>query len=258
PHRLYGHVPAREVYSTGRWLADVEREIGAARAAGKLPVIVGGTGLYFKALLKGLSPVPDIPPEVRAYWRVEAGRLGAEGLYAVLQGCDSEMAGRLAPSDVQRLTRALEVFHATGRSLARWQEQQGRAVLDANACAMFVAEVKREELYRRLDRRFLTMIEGGALDEAAALMHLGLDVSLPAMRAIGVRPLLRHLRGDCTLADAIAEGQGETRRYAKRQTTWLRSHMISWNALETQQMERTKHEVNDLIRSKLDLPPHRA
>ncbi len=258
PHQLYGHVNAGEAYSTGRWLAEVEREIGAAREAGKLPVIVGGTGLYFKALLEGLSPVPDIPDDVRAHWRDEAARVGAQGIFRHLQERDPVMAERLKPGDTQRITRALEVIDATGQSLAYWQSQSGTPLLDEAACVKIVATLDREALYGRLDQRFLAMLEAGALDEAAQLMALGLDESLPAMRAIGVRPFIRHLRGHCTLDVATVEGQMETRRYAKRQLTWARSNMITWNCVDAQHIERTKHEIHKMIRSKLDVLDPRA
>ncbi len=233
PHYLYGHVPASDAYSTGRWLKDVGGAIGAAHAAGKLPVIVGGTGLYFKALLEGLSPVPEIPADVRAHWRDQAARVGAEGIFRHLQERDPVMAERLKLGDTQRITRALEVIDATGRSLAHWQSQSGTPLLDEAACVKIVAVLDREALYARLDQRFLAMLEAGALDEAAQLMAPGLDGSVPAMRAIGVRPLIRHLRGDCTLDAAIIDGQMETRRYAKRQMTWTKSNMITWNRLDT-------------------------
>ncbi len=257
PHRLYGCISASEVYSTGRWLGDVERELAAAREADRLPVIAGGTGLYFKALLEGLSPVPDIPPNVRRHWRVEAARIGAEGIFRDLQERDAAMAQRLNPADTQRITRALEVIDATGHSLAHWQKQSGQPLLDEARCVKIVAELGRDELYQRLDKRFQSMIETGALEEAAALIELCLDEKLPALRAIGVRPLIRFLRGECTLAEAAVEGQAETRRYAKRQMTWVRSNMITWNHKNAQYMERTKREIHKMIRSRLDVPaPH--
>ncbi|MDZ4790140.1 MAG: tRNA dimethylallyltransferase, partial [Hyphomicrobiales bacterium] len=178
-------------------------------------------------------PVPEIPADVRAHWRDQAARVGAEGIFRHLQERDPVMAERLKLGDTQRITRALEVIDATGRSLAHWQSQSGTPLLDEAACVKIVAVLDREALYARLDQRFLAMLEAGALDEAAQLMAPGLDGSVPVMRAIGVRPLIRHLRGDCTLDAAIIDGQMETRRYAKRQMTWTKSNMITWNRLDT-------------------------
>jgi tRNA dimethylallyltransferase len=228
PHRLYGTVPAGEAYSVGRWLEAAARAIEAAKLEGRLPILVGGTGLYFKALLEGLAPVPDIPPEIRADWRERAKALGAEGLYRELAACDPAMASRLKPSDPQRLVRALEVIDATGISLGEWQGGNASPVLPAETVAKLVIAPEREALYAAIDARFDAMIAAGALEEVRALAALGLDPGLPAMRAHGVRELAAYLGGACSLEEAVVKAKTETRRYAKRQTTWLRRFMQDW------------------------------
>lgn len=233
PHALYGHIPSREAYSVARFLEDAAEAVAAARAAGRAPIVVGGTGLYFNALLRGLSPVPPIDADVRARWRAEAERVGAVALHEVLAFRDPVMAARLTPSDTQRIVRALEVFEQTGRSLADWQQEQGTPMLDPKQCELFVLDVDREQLHARADARFDGMMAAGALDEVRALADLTLPPSLPAMRAIGVAPLLQALRADLPLADAVAIAKRDTRRYIKRQQTWLKKHMITWKHIKT-------------------------
>jgi tRNA dimethylallyltransferase len=230
PHALYGHVPAREAYSVGRWLEDVRRVLDQARAEGRRPIIVGGTGLYFRALLEGLSPVPAIPEDVRAHWRAEAVRLGAVGLHAVLAARDAEMAARLRPSDPQRTTRALEVLEATGVSLAVWQTRTGTPVIVPDETERMLVLRDRQELFQRCDARFDSMLAAGGLEEARRLLALDLDPMLPAMRAVGVPPLLLMLSGQLDKADAIARAKQDTRHYVRRQLTWISRHMSAWNS----------------------------
>jgi len=239
PHALYGFVDAAESYSAGRYAADVDRVLADARRAGRRPIIVGGTGLYFKTLVEGLSPIPAIPEEVRAHWRAEAADKGAAHVHGVLTERDAEMARRLAPGDTQRIVRALEVLDATGMSLAEWQRLPRAPVLDLAETIPLVVSVDREELSRRIDWRFLTMVEQGALDEVLQLKTLDLDPTLPLMTALGVRPLLRHHAGELSRDEAIAAGQAETRSYAKRQVTWARGNMIAWRYVETHEIERS-------------------
>ena len=235
PHLLYGHVPAAEAYSAGRYAREAAAAIAEVRRAGRRPVIVGGTGLYFRALLQGLSPIPEVPADVRAHWRTEAQRLAPEALHASLTARDPEMAARLRPTDPQRVTRALEVLEGTGRSLAYWQDQPGEPVLAERDTIRLVVMPDREELYRRCDTRFGQMMAQGAMDEVGILARLNLEPGLPAMRALGVAPLLQLLAGELTKQAAIETASAETRQYAKRQLTWLKSNMHSWRSLSTQE-----------------------
>jgi len=238
PHALYGFVDGGDAYSAGRYATDAGRALGEARERGLRPIIVGGTGLYYKALLDGLSPMPAVPEDVRARWRGEAAAEAPGGLHGRLRDLDPRMAERLAPGDTQRILRALEVLEASGVSLLEWQQGPRAPVLDATDTVRLVVSPPREELYRRIDRRFEAMVQVGALEEVAKLAALGLDPALPIMNALGVRPLLRHARGGIGLEEAVAAGQTETRQYAKRQLTWARSNMIAWRWLEEQEIER--------------------
>ena len=226
PHRLYGTVDAAENFSVGRWIEAAGRIIGEATAAGLLPILVGGTGLYFKALLEGLSDIPAVPAEIRTRIRAEAEGESPQALHARLGAVDPQTAGLLRPSDPQRIIRALEVLAATGRPLAEWQKA-GRSdpLLDAQGSPAVFLAVDRPVLRERIDRRFETMMAEGALDEVRQLAARGLDPSLPAMRAHGVPGLIDHLQGGMPLAEAIAKGQRDTRAYAKRQETWFRHQM---------------------------------
>lgn len=227
-HDLYGTVGAAESYSVGHWLADVALAIETARGEGSLPILVGGTGLYFKALLEGLSPVPEIPAETRELWRERSQSLSAEGLHHELLVRDSVMAGRLGPNDKQRVLRALEVIEATGVSLAEWQETSGTPTLGTEGVLQLVVAPEREPLYAAIDARFDRMVEDGAIDEVRALVDLSLDPGLPAMRALGVRELAAHLAGATTLEEAVTKAKTESRRYAKRQMSWTRRFMADW------------------------------
>jgi tRNA dimethylallyltransferase len=232
PHKLYGHAPAGESYSVARYVEDAAAAVREAQLGGLRPILTGGTGLYFKALLEGLSPIPPIADEVRAHWRAQAAALGGPALHAVLAPRDSEMAERLAPTDTQRIVRALEVLEATGRSLAGWQRQPGLPVITEPVTKLLVSR-SRGELHARADARFDDMMEAGASAEAAALGRLGLDPALPAMRALGAAPLIAAARGELSLEDAVSQAKAETRQYIKRQETWFRKHMISWQSIMT-------------------------
>lgn len=244
PHLLYGHVPAAEAYSAGRFAREAAAAIAEVKRAGRRPVIIGGTGLYFRSLLQGLAPIPEIPDDIRAHWRAEAQRIEPEALHGLLAGRDPEMAARLRPTDPQRVTRALEVLDGTGRSLAFWQGQPGEPVLDECETVRLVAMPERDELYRRCDARFAQMMEQGAVDEVTALAQPNLDPGLPVMRALGVAPLLQLLAGKLTENEAVEVASQETRQYAKRQLTWLKSNMRSWKPVNTKQMECI--ELSDL------------
>jgi tRNA dimethylallyltransferase len=247
PHALYGHVGGGEAYSAGRFLADAARAIAEARAADRLPIFVGGTGLYFKALTEGLAPVPPIPPATRQRWRAEAARIGAAGLFARLAASDPETASKLRPTDTQRLTRALEVLEATGVGLSVWQRRRGEPLIDIARAARFLAAPDRDALYRRADARFEEMLRAGALAEAAVLISKKYDAELPVMHALGVRPLARHLAGEIGLDAATGLAKTETRQYIKRQLTWVRRNMIAWKSIDAQEMEMTGDDNLSLI-----------
>jgi tRNA dimethylallyltransferase len=232
PHRLYGHRDAAINCSVGTWLEDAAAALVEARSAGKLPIFIGGTGLYFKALLRGLSSVPPVPGEIREAVRARLARDGIEALHAELKRRDPVMGERLKPRDRARVARALEVIEATGRSISDWHAHGLPPLLaPANVTAVFLAP-ERAELYARIDRRFERMLVGGALEEVAALANRGLDPILPAMKAHGVPALIRHLRGEVSLKEAAAVGAQDTRHYAKRQFTWFRHQLpeFVWTA----------------------------
>ncbi len=233
PHALFGFIDGDDAYSTGRFLTDIAGVLAQAREDQRRLIIVGGTGLYFKALLDGLSPVPHVGDDVRHHWRETALRLSPAELHGVLAGRDPEMAARLRPSDPQRVTRALEVLDATGRSLAVWQATPGTPLLDADACERVALLPDRATLFARADARFHAMVGSGALDEIARLGARGLDPARPIMRAVGVPQLLSHWRGEIGLDAAVLEAQLATRRYIKRQATWVKNQMIAWKVLQT-------------------------
>lgn len=228
PHRLYGVLDAAESCSAARWAALAAQEIATARAAGQTPILVGGTGLYFHALLEGLAPVPEIDPEVRARVRETLAREGAPAAWRRLAARDPAMAARLAPADSQRVARALEVIESSGRSLADWQREAAPPALAGVAVERLVLELPRAALNARCDARFDVMMARGALDEVRRLAARRLDPALPAMKALGVPPLLRLLEGEIDEAAAVAEAKLQTRRYVKRQTTWMRNRFADW------------------------------
>ncbi|MEA2982796.1 MAG: tRNA dimethylallyltransferase [Alphaproteobacteria bacterium] len=232
PHRLYGHVDAAENYSVGRWCRDARAALDEAKSEGRVPILVGGTGLYFKALTQGLSAVPPTPPEIRAMVRARCDAEGAAVLHAELSRRDPAMAARLKPGDRMRIARALEVLEATGRSLADWHRDGLPAILDPDQALKIFLAVDRAELHRRIDARFDAMLAAGALDEVRALTARGLDPMLPAMKAHGVPWLRRHLAGEISLKEAAEGGKQDTRRYTKRQATWFRHQMPGWTWVE--------------------------
>ena len=228
PHRLYGHISAREHYSVGRWLEDVQRVLVEIEQLGRRAIFVGGTGLYFNALTRGLSPMPRIDDAVRAHWRAEAHRRPPQELHAELARLDPLTASRVRSSDPQRIVRGLEVIQSTGRPLASWQAESGPPLLAEGSWRGLVIAPPRETLYSRAESRFDQMMARGALDEVRTLRGLQIDPDLPAMRALGVAPLMKHLDGEVSYDAAIELAKTQTRQYIKRQLTWLRRYMISW------------------------------
>jgi tRNA dimethylallyltransferase len=228
PHRLYGHVDAAENYSVARYLADAALVLADAAAAGKLPVFVGGTGLYFKALTHGLSRIPPIPSALREAIRRRISIEGAATMHAELARRDPQLAARITPGDRTRIARGLEVIEATGRSLDAWNKDNSAPLIAAAQAVRLFLDVPRGELVGRIDRRFDAMLAAGALDEVRALAARRLDPLLPAMKAHGVPGLIRHLNGEITLDEAAAQAKRDTRHYAKRQGTWFRHQLADW------------------------------
>lgn len=228
PHRLYGHVDEAENYSVGRWFVDARAVLAEIRAAKRAAIFVGGTGLYFKALLTGLAAIPPIAPEIRAALRERLAGEGIEPLYRELQARDVATAARLMPRDRSRILRALEVVEATGRTMDDWHRDGMPPLVDSERATKIFLDVERSELVRRIEARFAAMLKAGALDEVRALDARGLPETLPAMKAHGVPWLRRHLRGEISLAEASEGAIMDTRRYTKRQVTWFRNQMKGW------------------------------
>lgn len=221
PHRLYGVRPAAEAGSVAWWREAALREMAAAR----LPILCGGSGLYLAALAEGIAPIPDPGPAARAEARQRLAAEGPAALHAALAAVDPATAARLRPSDSQRLARAWEVWAGTGRGLAAWQAERGTPA--PYRFAALLLDPPRDALRAAIARRFAAMLEQGAVAEAQALLALGLDPALPAMRAHGVPELGAYLRGEITLAEAGRRAELVTGQYAKRQTTWFRHHPLA-------------------------------
>ncbi len=224
-HLLFGHVDGAINYSVGRYLEDAAVALEKLRAEGRLPIFVGGTGLYFKALTQGLSDIPHVPKDVRAELRARADGMTAAELHAELAARDPLMAAQLRPSDPQRILRALEVRAATGRSLASFQGAKRAPPLDAKSCIAVFLVPDRIALQEAIERRFTAMLKSGALEEVRALRARRLDPNLPVMRALGVPHLLRHLDGEIDLEEAARAATRDTRAYAKRQFTFTRHQL---------------------------------
>ncbi len=228
-HALYGIAGVHEAFSVARWVQAAGDALAEIRARGQVALIVGGTGLYFAALLKGLSPIPEIHPTIRAEARLMLAQYGNERFHALLAARDPAMGQRLDTGDSQRLVRAWEVIEATGQSLDEWQKLKGTPVL-TGAMARFVLKPNRDWLKAQIGRRFEQMMAQGALEEVRALGEI--DAALPAARALGVPQLRAHLRGEMPLEHAVERAVTETRQYAKRQMTWFRNQMPDWTGIE--------------------------
>jgi tRNA dimethylallyltransferase len=251
PHRLYGALPGSERCSAARWQAMALEEIRAANAAGRVPIVVGGTGLYLRALMEGLADIPPVPASIRAWSRDLQASVGSPGLHALLAERDPETAARLKPGDTQRLLRAMEVLEATGRSITAWQSDPVAGPPAGLRFLPIVVDPPREALYATCDGRFDRMIELGALDEVRALMALGPPPDLPVMKALGVPELSSYLRGETDLPAAAAIARQSTRRYAKRQGTWFRHQLAivhGCHVISTQYSESLKPAVCNIIR----------
>src|ERR1700676_1666734 len=225
PHRLYGHVDAAVNFSAGAWVTDAAKVLAEAHAQNRLLIFVGGSGLYFKALTRGLSAVPPIPTEIRESVRARLERDGVEALHAALAQSDPASAEGLKPRDRTRIARALEVVEATGRSLTDWHRHGLPPLLPPGTFSALFLAPDRDQLYARIDARFDAMLKAGALQEVERLAGRNLDPLLPAMKAHGVPALIRHFKGEITLEEAAAVGRADTRHYAKRQFTWFRHQL---------------------------------
>ncbi len=231
PHFLYGHVALEAEYSAGAWLRDLVRVMEQCRARDLRPIITGGTGLYFKALTEGLAPIPPIPPEIRARAEAELQRLGLARLHAALAARDPETAAALDRANPVRVLRAWEVLEATGTGLAEWRRATAPPLLPLDRTMAIALTPPRPWLHARCDARFDAMLNEGVLDEVADVMALGLDPSLPGMKAAGAPDLMAHLAGQLSLDQAVTRAKTATRRYAKRQLTWMRNQMFRWQVL---------------------------
>jgi tRNA dimethylallyltransferase len=227
PHHLYGVADAAEAWSVGRWLAAAAEALDAIAGLGRPAIVVGGTGLDFRALTQGLADIPPVSERIRERVQALWDTAGEAGVRERLTAADPAAEARIAPGDRQRLVRALAVAEATGVALSEWQARTPARVTVADARAV-VLEPPREALYARCDARLAAMLEAGALKEAARLRARRLDPVRPAMKALGVREFIAHLDGVLSLADALTAAQQETRRYAKRQTTWFRHQAADW------------------------------
>jgi tRNA dimethylallyltransferase len=228
PHRMYGFVDAAEDYSVGRWCRDVEKALKEIAGQGRVPILVGGTGLYFKALTTGLAAVPPIPAAIRADVRGRLQREGAPALHGELSLKDPPTAQRLMVNDRSRIARALEVVLATGRPLSEWHKEGMPALMAPDKAVKIFLTCERKQLVHRIETRFAAMLRDGALDEVKRLAARKLDPLLPAMKAHGVPWLIRHLNGEISIEEAAAGAIMDTRRYTKRQVTWFRNQMKDW------------------------------
>ena len=246
PHHLYGMADAAEAWSVGRWLKQAQEALAGIAARGRPAIFTGGTGLYFSALTCGLAEIPTVSAALRDTVTDRFDTQGEAQFRADLGERDPRSAARISPGDRQRLIRAACVLEATGVPLPHWQTGD-RATLAPGGWTGVVLEPPREVLYARCDARLQAMADGGALDEAAALLARGLNPALPAMKALGVREFADALQGRLTLAEAVAAAQLQTRRYAKRQSTWFRNQTRDWARIQALDAEADWAALRALI-----------
>ncbi|WP_425373625.1 tRNA (adenosine(37)-N6)-dimethylallyltransferase MiaA [Notoacmeibacter ruber] len=233
PHHLFGHVPPSQTYSTGQWLRDVQ-DLLSGPLANRPVIFVGGTGLYFRALEGGLSEMPAVPDAIRESWRVRLKEEGPETLHSQLDEIDPLAAAAIGARDGQRIVRALEIFEATGVPLSEHQKKKGPSLLEPARTRRIVMLPEREWLRQRIADRFRIMISEGAIEEVRHLLSLDLDASLPAMKAIGVRPIAALLKNELSQEEAVEQSIHATRQYAKRQQTWFRTQLgDNWQRFDT-------------------------
>lgn len=250
PHHLFGHADPSQRHSTGRWSREALAVFDRIRARGRRIVLAGGTGLYFKALTEGLAPAPDIPEPIRAQTLALAGR-GEGALRAEAARLDPEAAAAIKSGDRQRLIRLVELVRTTGRTLGEIHAET-RPLIDPDAWTGVVVQPEREGLYARIEARFDRMMADGALDEARAFAARGLDPDLPAMKAVGLPPLLSHLRGETALDEAVALAKRDSRRYAKRQYTWFSNQHPDWPRIKTLDPDAARAQLGAIIAERFD------
>jgi tRNA dimethylallyltransferase len=243
PHHLFGVADAADGWSVGRWLEAARKVLDDIALWRRPAIVVGGTGLYFRALTKGLAAMPPVPRSVTERLEREAGTAGELALRPRLAALDPAAEARIARGDRQRLLRALAVAEHTGRPLSAWQADT-ESVLPADAWRAVVIEPPREALYAACDARLAAMFETGAIEEVRALKARNLDPALPAMKAVGVREIIDELEGRSSRAEALAQAQQETRRYAKRQLTWLRNQTPDWPRIGADKLEEQWAQVS--------------
>jgi len=249
PHYLYEHLEPDQSYSVGHWYTDAMQAITQAQGQDVVPIIVGGTGLYFRALTHGLVDIPDISADIRAQLSQDLEQLGLAGLQAELQKVDAPSAARIHANDKQRILRALEVFRATHKSLTDWQSSPHKPPLGgniANICLM----PDRDWLYERCDRRFEQMIEAGVIDEVRSFADSKAVSGRSAGNILGLEEVLDYLADNLSLEEAISKAQQQTRRYAKRQMTWFRNQMIAWNMVNEQDYYLKCDKIFSIITTK--------
>lgn len=245
PHRLFGYLDGRDACSAARWAQDAKNELRAAWSENRLPVLVGGTGLYLRTLLDGIAPIPEIDPEVRRAVR----SLATAAAFEALASEDAASAAVLSPNDDSRIKRALEVIRATGKSITEWRDARDGGIGNDIDLHPLILLPPRDWLHERCDRRFATMMEQGAVEEVRALLALDLPPDAPVLRAIGVPEIAAMLRGESPKEEAVARGQAATRQYAKRQYTWFRNQPPAqwprwpeaYNVIDFSKIERLFH-----------------
>lgn len=244
PHRLFGHVNGAESYSAAAWANDARRTIEEIRTERRLPILVGGTGLYLRTLLDGIAPVPEIDPDIRKTVRV----LPVAEAHASLSREDPAAAARLSPNDTTRVARALEVVRSTGKPIAQWQAERVGGIGGEVRLVPMILLPPREWLFARCDTRFDTMLSSGGKEEIAALLARGLDPALPVMRAIGVREIAAMLENPAETSRFAEAARIATRQYAKRQFTWFRNQPpFSWERVDAQ----LENDSIDILATKL-------
>ncbi|WP_255934410.1 tRNA (adenosine(37)-N6)-dimethylallyltransferase MiaA [Kordiimonas sp. SCSIO 12610] len=241
PHKLYGVVDGAQAFSAMDWAKLAMNAVDEAWQDNRTPILVGGTGMYFRTLLDGMAHIPDVDPEIRTQVRAEAVEFGSAKLHAELMICDPMTAERLAQGDSQRISRAIEVYRSSGKPISEWQKETQAGPLQAldqsGNVKKVVLEWPREELYRRCDLRFDLMLEEGALEEVEALLSRNLSPVLPLMKSLGVPSLMKYLSGNISLDEAREESKTQTRRFAKRQMTWFRNQFNAWERIDAQYLE---------------------